>query len=130
MNIPTLLLAAGGMDPQWILLVLAPLGLAAAAWALRLACSFSLVDPPGFLHATYLVATLIVANVAVRFFLEVTGTQPGLSTRYAVPAIINAIVLTIGLPVNPVSAFMVAVAHVVISCLMYLGCVIVGTALF
>lgn len=127
-NVP-ILLAAGVLESHWMLLVLVPLGLAAAAWALRLACSFSLVEPPRFWHATYLVFALIVANLAVRFFFEVTGTESGLSTRYAVPAIVSGIVLTIGVPVNPVSGFIVAVAHVVICCLMYLGSVIVCTTL-
>lgn len=130
MNFFVPLLATSGINPQWWLLLLVPFGLAATAWALRLACSFSLVEPPRFWQAVYLVASLIIANVVIRFFFQTTGTDVGLSTRYAVPAIINAIVLTIGLPVNPVSGFLVAVSHVIISCLMFVASVIVCTSLF
>ena len=119
-----------GLDPQLTLLLLAPLALAAAAWALRIACAFSLTEVPSFWHAVVLVFTLVIANGAVQFYLGVTHTKLGLSSQYVMPAIVNALVLTVGLPVNPVSGLMVTIVHACICGVVYVGAMTVAAGIF
>ncbi|QDT00192.1 hypothetical protein [Adhaeretor mobilis] len=119
-----------GLDPQLAFVLLAPPALAGAAWALRIACVLSLTKAPGLWHSLVLVFTLAIANGAMQFYLGVTHTQLGFSSQYVLPAIINAMVLTFGLPVNPVSGLMVAIVHACICGLVYLVGVTVAVGLF
>jgi len=119
-----------GLDPQLSLLLLAPLALAGAAWALRVACAVSLTEAPSFWHSVVLVISLAIINGAVQFYLGVTSSHLGLSSQYVLPAIVNALVLTVGLPVNPVSGLMVTVVHACICGVIYVGAMTVAAGLF
>ena len=114
----------------WVLYVMVtPISLVLAAWALRLACSFSSVSPPHFLHALLSVVAIVVAHVAVRYYLEWYEVPSGVWRVVVAPLITWAAVVGISVPTGPLSAISVSVFHAGICLLLFFGLAAVGDAL-
>lgn len=109
----------GDLDVVWTLAALVPLAIAAAAWALRMACGFCSVEPPEFWHAVTIIVVAAVANVVLRFILEMTGNAAGIGPEYAAPALTTATVLAIGLPTGPFSALSIMVVQMFLCAMIY-----------
>jgi hypothetical protein len=107
------------VDAFWTLAALVPLAIAVAAWALQMSCGFCSVDPPEFWHAVTTVVIVAVANVILRFVLQVNGATHDMTTQYFMPAITTATVLAIALPTAPFTATTITVVQVVLCALIY-----------
>jgi len=97
-------------DPTIVAILLVPICLAIAAWALRLACSFSSVEPPEFLQSAFTVVLICVANVAVSFFMHFTQAAPGIGTHLVVPLLVTAAMIAIVVRTGPLSALITTVS--------------------
>ncbi len=97
-------------DPAIVAILLVPICLAIAAWALRLACSFSSVEPPEFLQSAFTVVLICVANVAVSFFMHFTQAAPGIGTHLVVPLLVTAAMIAIVVRTGPLSALITTVS--------------------
>jgi len=117
------------LDPTVVLLVATPLVLAAAAWALRMACSICSVDPPGFWQATFSVIVIAIANIVLRFWLNVTDATPGLASQLFAPMAISAAIVSASAQTGPFSAMMVTIVHGLLCVMCYLAVTTVGSAL-
>ena len=107
------------VDTLWTLAALAPLAVAAAAWALRMACGFCSVEPPEFWHAVIIVVVIAVTNVVLRFFLQVTDSAHGMGPQYFAPALATSAVIALSLPTGPFSALTITVVQVVLCAMIY-----------
>jgi hypothetical protein len=107
------------LDAIWTLAALVPLSVAAAAWALRMACGFCSVEPPEFWHAVITVVIIAVTNVVLRFFLQVTDSAEGMAPEYLAPAVATASVIALSLPASPFSALTITVVQGVLCATMY-----------
>jgi hypothetical protein len=107
------------LDTLWTLAALVPLAVAAAAWALQMSCGFCSVDPPEFWHSVTTVVIIAVANVVLRFFLQVTDSAHGIGAEYLAPAVVTAAVIALSLPTGPFSASTITIVEIVLCALMY-----------
>ena len=107
------------LDTIWTLAALVPLAVAAAAWALRMACGFCSVEPPEFWHAVVVVVIIAVSNVVLRFFLQVTDSDHGFAPQYFGPALMTAAVIALSLPTGPFSALTIMVVQAVLCASIY-----------
>jgi hypothetical protein len=112
-------LFVGNPDALWTLAALVPLGVAAAAWALQLACGFCSVDPPEFWHAVTIVVMVAVANTILRFVLHATGAAYGIAPQYLAPLLVTSTVITLGVPTAPFTAVTVTASQLVICAIIY-----------
>jgi hypothetical protein len=107
------------LDAVWTMAALVPLAVAAAAYALQMSCGFCSIEPPEFWHAVVTVVIIAVANVVLRFVLQMTDSAGGMMGHYAAPAIATATVISLSLPTGPFSATTITVVQVVLCALMY-----------
>jgi len=107
------------LDAVWTLAALVPLAVAAAAWALRMACGFCSVEPPEFWHAVTIVVIIAVTNVVLRFFLQVTDSADGMTQQYLAPAMATAAVIALSLPTGPFSALTIMIVQTVLCAMIY-----------
>ncbi len=107
------------LDAVWTAAALVPLAVAAAAWALQMACGFCSIEPPEFWHAVTTVVIVAFANVVLRFVLQMTDSAQGMTPQYFAPAITTAAVIAICLPTGPFTASTITVVQVVLCALMY-----------
>jgi uncharacterized membrane protein YwzB len=97
-------------DPTVVSILLVPVCLVIAAWALRVACSFSSVEPPEFIQSTLTVILIGVANVVVNFFMHVTQASPGIGTHLVVPLLATATMIAVTVKTGPLSALITTVS--------------------
>jgi len=109
----------GNLDAVWTLAALVPLAVAAAAWALQMACGFCSVDPPEFWHAVTIIVVTAVTNVVLRFVLQATDSAHGIWPEYAAPAVATAIVIAVGLPTGPFTALTIMIVQVFLCAMIY-----------
>jgi hypothetical protein len=114
-------LFSNDIDQLWLLAALAPLGLAAAAWALQMACGFCSVDPPEFPHAITTVVIIAVANAILRLVLQTMGVGEGIAPEYFAPALATTAVIALSLPTGPFTALTITVVQVALCAMMYFG---------
>ncbi len=107
------------LDTIWTLAALVPLAVAAAAWALQMACGFCSVDPPEFWHAVTTVVIIAVTNVVLRFVLQMSDSAHGIGAQYLAPALATAAVISLSLPTGPFTASTITVVQIVLCSLMY-----------
>jgi len=107
------------LDLIFTLAALVPLAVAVAAWALQMACGFCSQEPPEFWHAVITVVIIAVANVVLRFFLQVTDSAHGMAPQYLLPAVTTAAVIAVCLPTGPFSASTITIVQIVLCALMY-----------
>ena len=88
-----------------------PAVIAITALALRLACSFSAVEPPGIFQAVLSVVVILIANVVLQYFLHATQTPPGLGSQLLAPLLMTTAIIAMSLPTSPFSALIVTVSH-------------------
>jgi hypothetical protein len=107
------------LDLVWTLAALVPLAVAAAAWALRMACGFCSIEPPEFWHAVTIVVIIAITNVVLRFFLQVTDSAYGMGPEYLAPALATAAVIALSVPTGPFVALTVTVVQVILCAMIY-----------
>jgi hypothetical protein len=108
-------------DELWVLAALVPLGLAAAAWALQMACGFCSTDPPEFPHAITTVVIVAVANAILRLILQTAGLGEGIGPEYVAPALTTTTIIAISLPTGPFTALTITAVQLVLCTVMYFG---------
>jgi hypothetical protein len=96
-----------------------PLIIAAAAWALQLACGFCSIDPPEFWHAVTTVVIIAVTNVVLRFVLYTTDAADGIAAEYFAPFLVTSAVITVSVPTGPFTAMTITVVQLVVCAVMY-----------
>lgn len=101
-----------GIDPLVAAVFLVPAFVSLAALVLRLACSFSAVNPPDFFPAVLTVILIGVANMALNFFLEVTEATPGLGSHLLAPLLVTSITIALTVRTGPLSAVITAITFV------------------
>ncbi|NOY41160.1 MAG: hypothetical protein GXP26_04900 [Planctomycetes bacterium] len=116
-------------DPSLKLMLIGPIAIALAAWALRLACSFSSITPPPFLQAVLSMVAIIAAQLVVRVYLELNQVPPGLGRVVIAPLITSAAMIGICVPTGPMAAISVAIFHAGICFLLFMGLAAVGDTL-
>lgn len=107
------------LDAVWTLAALVPLAVAAAAWALQMACGFCSIDPPEFWHAVTIVVVTAVTNVVLRFVLQATDSGQGIWPEYAAPLAATAVVIAVGLPTGPFTAWTIMIVQVFLCAMIY-----------
>jgi hypothetical protein len=108
-------------DALWTLAALVPLMLAAAAWALQMACGFCSVDPPEFWHAVTTVVIVAVVNAVLRFALQSGDMSYSMASMYLAPFLATGAVVTLSLPTGPFTALTITVVQGVLCGLIYFG---------
>lgn len=108
-------------DALWMLAALVPLMLAAAAWALQMACGFCSVDPPEFWHAVTTVVIVAVVNAVLRFVLQSGDMNYSMASLYLAPFLATGAVITLSLPTGPFTALTITVVQGVLCALIYFG---------
>jgi hypothetical protein len=111
--------ALSNLDAVWTLAALVPLAVAAAAWALQIACGFCSADPPEFWHAVTIIVVTAITNVVLRFLLQATDSAHGIWAEYVAPAVATAVVIAVGLPAAPFMALTIMVVQVFLCAMMY-----------
>jgi hypothetical protein len=119
MRVATVSPFSSDLDAVWTLAALVPLAVAAAAWALQMSCGFCSIEPPEFWHAVITVVIIAMANVVLRFVLQMTDSAQGMTPQYVAPAIATATVIALALPTGPFTATTITVVQVVLCALMY-----------
>ena len=108
-------------DAVWTLFIIVPLLFAAASWALQMACAFCAVEAPSYWHAFLIVISVAIANVTVRYFLEVTDSVHGIWGNYMSPVLTSGVVIALTAPTPLLSGIGVSVIHFLICGMMYFG---------
>lgn len=98
-------------DPIILCLILVPCFLAAAAWALKMACSFCSVDAPDFAQALTCVLAVCVGNIFLRYGLHSPYFIQGLGTQVIAPLIITSIIVALFIRTGPFSALVVTLVQ-------------------
>jgi hypothetical protein len=119
----------GQLDPVLLFLVVVPVGLAAAAWALQMACAVAAVDPPDYWQSLLCVVLVAVANVILRFWVNISVPDPGLGYHLLLPLSVTAGIVAVMVRVGPISAVVVTVCEGAICAGIYLGVSMASSAL-
>jgi uncharacterized membrane protein YwzB len=117
------------LDPAFVFLVVLPVGVAIAAWALQMACKLAAVDPPDYWQCMLCIVLVAIANVVLRYWINVSVPDPGLGYRLLLPLGTTAAIVAIMVRVGPVSAVVVTVCEGAICAGIYIGASMVGSAL-
>ncbi len=113
-------------DPGWVLTVTVPLGIAVAAWLLRMSCGMCAVEAPDFWHAMLVTLLLGLMHIALRFWMNVTDVPPGIGSRFIVPMMASALVLAISLRTGPLAALRVTLVQGALCGVLYFSAALVG----
>lgn len=116
-------------DPALLFLVIVPLGFAVAAWALQMACAISAVDPPDYWQSLLCVVLVAVANVLLRFWVNISVPDPGLGYHLLIPLGMTAAIVAVMVRVGPLSAVVVTVCQGAICAGIYIGMSMASSAL-
>jgi uncharacterized membrane protein YwzB len=117
------------LDPAFVFLVVVPVGVAVAAWALQMACKVAAVDPPDYWQSMLCIVLVAVANVVLRYWVNVSVPDPGLGYRMLLPLGMTAAIVAVMVRVGPVSAVVVTVCEGAICAGIYIGASMAGSAL-
>ena len=98
------------VNPVVLTLLLIPFLVAIAAWALRVACSFSSVKPPGFIQSVLTVILICIANAVLVFFLRYTHASPGLWSHLVAPLLTTATMIALTVRTGPLAAVITTVS--------------------
>lgn len=117
------------LDPALVFLVLVPVGLAIAAWALQMACAVAAVDPPDYWQSMLCMVLITVANVLLRYWVNISVRDPGLGYQLLIPLGMTAAIIAVMVRVGPVSAVVVTLCQGAICAGLYLGASMASSAL-
>jgi hypothetical protein len=116
------------IDPVLMFLVIVPLALAAAAWALQMACAIAAVDPPNYWQSFLCVILVLITNVILRFWVNISVPDPGLGYQLLIPLGLTAAIVAVMVRVGPVSAVVVTVCEAALCGGIYLGASMASSA--
>ncbi len=116
-------------DPVLVFLVLLPTALLLAAWALRMACDFSAVEPPDFWQSLLCVFLVIVSNVLLRFWVSISVADPGLGSQFLWPLVMSATIVAVMVRTGPFSALMVTLCEGAFCVVLFTGFSMLSSAL-
>src|SRR5262249_20639958 len=117
------------IDPTLVLFVLLPLGLAVAAWALQMACAMSAVEPPDYWQSLLCVFLVIVSNILLRYWVNTTMFNPGLSYQLVWPLVMSSAIVAVMVRTGPFSAVVVTVCEGAFCLAIYIGFSMASSAL-
>jgi hypothetical protein len=108
-------------DPTLVFLVLVPAALFISAWALQMACAFAAVEPPDYWQSLLCMFLVVVANVLLRFWVNVSILEPGLGSQVLGPLVMTAGIIAIIVRTGPFSALMVTICEGGICAVLFVG---------
>ena len=110
-----------GLDPFVVVLIVFPLALFGASWALQMACSIcsARVPDPGPAAATVIVC--IVANLGIRMTLNANDLSLGLGSQILLALLTSSLILSFSIRTSISSALAITVTQVFLSGVMYYG---------
>jgi hypothetical protein len=117
------------LDPAVLFLVVVPVGLAVAAWTLQMACAIAAVDPPDYWQSMLCIVLVAVANVILRYWINVSVPDPALGYRVILPLGMTAAIVAVMVRVGPLSAVVVTVCEGAICAGIYIGVSMASSAL-
>lgn len=107
------------LNSLWVLAAAVSVAIAAAAWALQMACGFCSVEPPSFTHAVVTVVIIVVSNVLLRVLMQVCGVADGVTAHYVAPALAVSTVIAVSVHAGPFTAVTIAGVQLVLCASMY-----------
>ena len=116
-------------DPLLIGMIALPVGLICSAWALRMACAICAVKVPEIVPAAAVVMVSVVVNVALRIALHSSDLSLGFTSQVLLLLLITALIIALSVRTSIPSALAVAITHILICGLMYVGVSEVGQAM-
>jgi hypothetical protein len=116
-------------DPTLVLLVATLVGMAAAAWALQMACAVAAVEVPDYWQSLLCVFLVVVSNVLLRFWVNTSIADPDLGTKLVWPLVMTAGIVAVMVRTGPVSAMVVTACEGIFCAGLYLGVSMAGSAL-
>lgn len=114
------------LDPVVIGSVVLPLGLVAAAWLLRLACSVCSVREPDFMTAAAIIVVVVMANFGLRIALNHNDLALGIGSQLLLVLLTTATIISLSVRTSIASAIAVTITHVFFCGVMYFGLSEVG----
>ena len=98
-------------DATLVFLVFLPTALFLAAWALQMACAFAAVEPPDYWQSLLCVFLVVVANILLRFWINVWVVDPGFGCHVIWPVALTAAIIAVMVRTGPVSALIVTICE-------------------
>ncbi len=108
-------------DPFLVSLIFLPAALFISAWALQMACGFAAVEPPDYWQSLLCMFLVVVANVLLRFWVNVSIPEPGLGSQVLGPLAVTAGIIAIMVRTGPFSALMVTLCEGGICAVLFIG---------
>ena len=118
------------LDPMAVVTICVPIGIFAAAWALRMACAVCAVRVPDLLPAAAVVIMILVVNFAIRLGLNFNDLHLGLGSQLLLVLLTSATIISISVRTTIASALAVIITLFFFCSLMYFGVNEVGQVLF
>jgi len=116
-------------DPTLVFLVFLPAALFIAAWALQMACGFAAVEPPDYWQSLLCVFLVVVANILLRFWVNISIPDPGFWCHVGWPLVITAGIIAVMVRTGPFSALMVTACEGVICAVLVVGFSMLSSAI-
>ena len=113
-------------DSGLVLTVTVPLGVAFAAWLLRMSCGLCAVKVPDYWHAVLVILFLGIVNIVLRFWLNVTNVPSDISSQFIVPMAATALVMAISLRTSPLAALRVTLVQGALCGVLYFAVALFG----
>lgn len=108
-------------DPLTIAVILFPLGLIGAAFALRMACAICSEKVPDFVPAAIVVVVALTANLVLRIALNHNDMTLGTGSQLLLTLLTSALIISFSVRTSIASALAITVTQVFLCGIMYLG---------
>ncbi len=116
-------------DPTLVFLVLLPAALLIAAWGLQMACGFAAVEPPDYWQSLLCVFLVVVANLLLRFWINVSVVDPGFWSHAVWPLVVTAAIIAVMVRTGPLSALVVTACQGAICAVLFIGISMLSSAI-
>ena len=118
-----------GQFPVWVWLLLAPVVLGLAAWALQLATAFVGVDPPDFWQCLTCVIVVGLTNLVLRVWVDISVSSPGLEFQVLAPLVLTVSIIAVFMRTGPVAALLITFCDGLLTAGLFVGLSEIGTTL-
>ena len=118
------------LDPLVIGMIVLPLALVGAAWALRMACAICSVRVPEFVPAATAVVVCLVANFGLRILLKYNHLSLSIASQFLLVLLTSAVIVSISIRTSIASAIAVTITQVFLCGLIAYGLNEVSQSMF
>ena len=116
-------------DPTLVFLVFLPAALFMAAWGLQMACAFAAVEPPDYWQSLLCVFLVVVANILLRFWVNISVDDPGFWSQVGWPLVVTSAITAVMVRTGPLSALMVTACEGAICVVLFVGFSMLSSAI-